>query len=77
MVTDSQLNRTQMLLEAGVLRGYLHPDYVVVGAKDIQATASPGSNLYNAIRKWKHYDSNRYHNKTCEEIMAVPLGTDI
>ncbi|CAH2229743.1 jg5071, partial [Pararge aegeria aegeria] len=68
-VTPSQLNRTRMLLEEGVRFGYLRADFQVVGAKDLQHTASPGSNLYNAIKKWDNYDhQNRFANKNCEQI---------
>ncbi|KAM3968457.1 peptidoglycan recognition protein 3-like [Aphomia sociella] len=71
-VTPLQLNRTLMLLEVGVREGHLDPNYVVVGAKDLQQTESPGGNLYNAIRKWSHYDlKNRFHDKSCDEIWAM------
>lgn len=68
-VTEAQLNRTLMLLEEGVRLGHLRPDYRVVGAKDLQDTASPGSNLYNAIKQWEHYDhENLFANMTCEQM---------
>ncbi|XP_069364814.1 peptidoglycan recognition protein-like isoform X1 [Maniola hyperantus] len=68
-VTASQLNRTRMMFDEGVRRGFLRPDFQVVGAKDLSDTASPGSNLYNAIIKWDNYDhQNRFVNKNCEQI---------
>ncbi|XP_068621744.1 uncharacterized protein [Battus philenor] len=72
-VTDLQIKRTMMLLEEGVKLGFLDPNYVVLGAKDVQSTASPGSNLYNAIRQWAHYGHNSpWHNSTCEEMHGLP-----
>ncbi|XP_045783963.1 uncharacterized protein LOC123880100 [Maniola jurtina] len=68
-VTASQLNRTRMMFDEGVRRGFLRPDFKVVGAKDLRDTASPGSNLYNAIRKWDNYDhQNRFVGMNCEQI---------
>ncbi|CAK1588553.1 unnamed protein product [Parnassius mnemosyne] len=72
-VTELQIKRAKMLLEEGVKRGFLDMDYSVLGAKDLIETASPGSNLYNAIREWEHYDhSNKWRNKTCEEMYGFP-----
>lgn len=72
LVTELQLNRTLLMLEAGVRYNYLHPQYKVVGAKDLRSTQSPGSSLYNAIQKWKHYDHEHlYSNKTCAEIYKL------
>ncbi|XP_026759330.2 peptidoglycan-recognition protein SC1a/b-like isoform X2 [Galleria mellonella] len=71
-VTQLQVNRTLMFLEASVEEGHLDPNYVVMGAKDLQSTESPGANLYKAIQQWPHYDDNkRYRNKTCEEIWVM------
>ncbi|XP_041986289.1 peptidoglycan-recognition protein LF-like [Aricia agestis] len=68
-VTEAQLNRTHMLLEDGVRLGFLRPDYQIVGAKDLQVTASPGSNLYNALRQWPNYDhQKRFRGLSCEQI---------
>ncbi|KAL4717733.1 hypothetical protein ACJJTC_000882 [Scirpophaga incertulas] len=59
-VTTAQINRTMMLLEEGVREGYLRPNYYIIAARDIQTTnQSPGSNLYNELRKWKHYDHDK------------------
>uniref|UniRef100_A0A1E1W7N6 Peptidoglycan recognition protein n=1 Tax=Pectinophora gossypiella TaxID=13191 RepID=A0A1E1W7N6_PECGO len=73
-VTALQQTRAHMLLNAGVQMGFLHPDYYVVGASDIQrdGTESPGSNLYRAIQQWAHFDhENRFRNKSCDEINAM------
>ncbi|CAG5039168.1 unnamed protein product [Parnassius apollo] len=68
-VTELQIKRAKMLLEEGVKRGFLDKDYSVLGAKDLNSSASPGSNLYNAIREWEHYDHiNKWRNITCEKM---------
>lgn len=68
--TEAQIERLHMLLSSGVKLGYLHPNYVIVGGKDINLNSeSPGSNLYNEMKRWAHYDSERYRNLTCNQIM--------
>ncbi|KAJ8736949.1 hypothetical protein PYW07_000220 [Mythimna separata] len=75
-VTDLQLLRAQMLLTEGVRLGHLHPDYLVVGAKDVADTLSPGANLYRAIQKWHNYDHNKkYIGHSCEVIHGVNVTT--
>ncbi|CAG9558838.1 unnamed protein product [Danaus chrysippus] len=78
VVTPEQENRTQLILAEGVRLGHLRKDFVVVGARDITDSASPGSNLYNAIRQWPNYDhQNRFNGLTCDQIREkfkdVPL----
>ncbi|KAJ8737849.1 hypothetical protein PYW08_000444 [Mythimna loreyi] len=74
--TDLQLLRAQMLFKEGVRLGYLHKDFLVVGAKDVIDSESPGTNLYNAIRKWHNYDhEKKYIGKTCQEIHGVQPTT--
>lgn len=65
---NAQINHTLLLLEEGLKDGHLHHDYVIVGAKDLVSTTSPGSQLYRAIQNFERYDDKRYFNKTCEEI---------
>ncbi|CAH4038513.1 unnamed protein product [Pieris brassicae] len=68
-VTEAQLNRTRMLLEEGVRLGHLRKDFLVIGAKDLGPTASPGSILNNAIKQWPNYDhKNRFYKLNCEKI---------
>ena len=58
-----------MLLDEGVRRGYMRPDYLIVGAKDVQSTQSPGSNLHNALQQWSNFDHHgRFQNMNCEQI---------
>lgn len=68
-VTKLQLNRTLMLLDYGVKNKYLLPEYRVLAGKDYKDTESPGSNLYNEIIKWEHYDEDlEYSTITCDHI---------
>ncbi|XP_053624266.1 peptidoglycan recognition protein-like isoform X2 [Plodia interpunctella] len=71
-VTEAQLNRTLMLLQESVRLGFLHKDYFIVAAMDLQSTESPGDNLYKALLQWEHYDhKNRFYKKNCDEIEEI------
>ncbi|KAJ0184097.1 hypothetical protein K1T71_000520 [Dendrolimus kikuchii] len=71
-VTPLQVANVQRLLAVAVERGLLHPDYHVVGARDLRSTQSPGLNLYKEIQSWDHYDHNElYRDKNCTEIRAM------
>ncbi|CAB3226069.1 unnamed protein product [Arctia plantaginis] len=71
-VSQLQQERAQMLFKQGVELGYLHPDFLVVGAMDLQITYSPGANLYKAIQTWPQYDhENVYYNRSCEEVQKM------
>ncbi|XP_004929948.1 peptidoglycan-recognition protein 2 isoform X1 [Bombyx mori] len=71
-VTDLQIARTKILLEDGVKRGFLHPKYYINGACDFQSTASPGSNLYKALKSFEHFDHKGIlANRTCDEIYTI------
>ncbi|KAM4825891.1 peptidoglycan recognition protein 1 isoform 1-T1 [Thomomys bottae] len=43
------------LLEYGVARGFLRTNYQLKGHRDVQQTASPGDQLYEAIQRLPHY----------------------
>lgn len=76
-VTELQINRTLMLLDYGIKNAYLHPEYRILAAKDYKDTSSPGSNLYNVIIKWKHYDSKHEYSKlTCDIIHGLKFTDD-
>lgn len=70
-VTDLQLERLQLILKEGVDRGYLRPDYSIIGARDVGNTYSPGDNLYRAIQALDHYDTTNYRGLTCEQIQEM------
>lgn len=58
-----------MLLEEGIRLGYLREDYLVIAAKDLGPTASPGSIVKEALMAWPNYDQkNRFYNLTCEQM---------
>ncbi|EHB00849.1 Peptidoglycan recognition protein [Heterocephalus glaber] len=45
----------QNLLACGVDRGALRSNYELKGHRDVQATLSPGDQLYQIIQSWPHY----------------------
>lgn len=47
------------LLRCGVALGELDPDYMLYGARQLSATASPGDALYGDIQDWDHFDSSK------------------
>lgn len=74
-VTQAQLNVAQKLFQEGVKLGHLDPNYAVIGARDVSTSLaeSPGSDLYNAIRKWDSYgqDNSQFRNRTCAQIYGL------
>lgn len=52
-----QLRATQLLLEEGLKLGYLARDYKLYAHRQLDATQSPGDELYEIIRKWPHWSS--------------------
>ncbi|XP_029734178.1 peptidoglycan-recognition protein 2 [Aedes albopictus] len=50
------LRAASKLLQCGVNMGELDANYLLYGAKQLSATASPGKALYNEIREWDHFD---------------------
>uniref|UniRef100_H0WZL5 Peptidoglycan recognition protein 3 n=1 Tax=Otolemur garnettii TaxID=30611 RepID=H0WZL5_OTOGA len=49
------LEAAQDLIQCAVVKGYLAPDYLLVGHSDVTSTPSPGQALYNIIRTWPHF----------------------
>uniref|UniRef100_H3ACA9 Peptidoglycan recognition protein 1 n=2 Tax=Latimeria chalumnae TaxID=7897 RepID=H3ACA9_LATCH len=43
------------LLCCAVSKGYLRPDYVLKGHRDLGTTECPGSSFYNLIKKWPRF----------------------
>lgn len=71
-ITPLQEARAQMLLLEGIRLGYLHPNFSVLGAKDLGDTLSPGENLQRAIKKWPNYDhQNQFKNLNCDQIRKL------
>lgn len=68
-ITELQIQRVHKLFEVGLEQGYLHTQFKVLGMRDLRATASPGDNIFNEIRKWSNYDhKNVFKGHTCNEI---------
>ncbi|XP_036922944.1 peptidoglycan recognition protein 4 isoform X4 [Sturnira hondurensis] len=49
------LEAAQTLIQCAEDKGYLTPDYLLVGQSDIVNTLSPGKALYNIISTWPHF----------------------
>ncbi|XP_043926936.1 peptidoglycan recognition protein 1-like [Protopterus annectens] len=51
-------NAATSLIRHATIRGYLHPDYVVKGHRDLGDTVCPGTELYNMIKHWPRYQGS-------------------
>lgn len=49
------LEAAQTLIQCAMAKGYLSPNYLLVGHSDISKTLSPGKALYNIISSWPHF----------------------
>ncbi|XP_021520245.1 peptidoglycan recognition protein 4 isoform X1 [Meriones unguiculatus] len=49
------LEAAQDLIQCAVVKGYLTPNYLLMGHSDVSNTLSPGQALYNIIRTWPHF----------------------
>ena len=49
------LEAAQTLIQCAVDKGYLTPDYLLMGQSDVFNTLSPGKALYNIISTWPHF----------------------
>ncbi|KAM7053477.1 peptidoglycan recognition protein 4-like [Molossus nigricans] len=49
------LEAAQTLIQCAVDKGYLTPNYLLVGHSDVIATLSPGKALYDIISTWPHF----------------------
>lgn len=55
--TDQQLEIAQKLLRFGVEMNKLKIDYHLYGHRQMIATESPGTQLYNIIKTWEHWQA--------------------
>lgn len=64
--TPDQIEAVKKLIECGVEKGHLSPDYHLLAHKQLIATESPGRKLYRLIRKWPHFleDASTIMNKS-------------
>ncbi|EHB13107.1 Peptidoglycan recognition protein I-alpha [Heterocephalus glaber] len=49
------LEAAQDLIQCAVVKGYLAPNYLLLGHSDVANTLSPGQALYDIIRTWPHF----------------------
>ncbi|NP_001159440.1 peptidoglycan recognition protein 4 isoform 1 precursor [Mus musculus] len=49
------LEAAQDLIRCAVVKGYLTPNYLLMGHSDVSNTLSPGQALYNIIKTWPHF----------------------
>lgn len=49
------LEAAQDLIQCAVAKGYLAPNYLLLGHSDVADTLSPGQALYSIIRTWPHF----------------------
>ncbi|KFO24858.1 Peptidoglycan recognition protein 3 [Fukomys damarensis] len=49
------LEAAQDLIQCAVAKGYLAPNYLLLGHSDVVDTLSPGQALYSIIRTWPHF----------------------
>lgn len=49
------LEAAQTLIQCAVDKGFLTPNYLLVGHSDLSNILSPGKALYNIISTWPHF----------------------
>ncbi|XP_051012824.1 peptidoglycan recognition protein 4 isoform X2 [Acomys russatus] len=49
------LEAAQDLIHCAMVKGYLTPNYLLMGHSDVSNTLSPGQALYNVIKTWPHF----------------------
>ncbi|XP_048730122.1 uncharacterized protein LOC125647490 [Ostrea edulis] len=59
------LSAAQKLLTCGVHRNAIKISYSLYGHRDARNTSCPGYTLYNAIRKWEHYNVTTDEDGPC------------
>lgn len=76
--TAGQLERALALLAASERAGLLHARHAVLGARDVQATESPGDALYAALRRWPAApaDPARFRDRSCDDIYRELAALD-
>ncbi|XP_042637938.1 peptidoglycan recognition protein 3 [Orycteropus afer afer] len=52
---NAALEAAQNLIYCAVDKGYLSPNYFLVGHSDVVSVLSPGKALYNIIKTWPHF----------------------
>ncbi|XP_051012890.1 peptidoglycan recognition protein 3 [Acomys russatus] len=52
---EAALQAAQDLIQCAVAKGYLTPDYLLMGHSDVSDILSPGQALYDIIKTWPHF----------------------
>ncbi|XP_063910256.1 peptidoglycan recognition protein-like [Zophobas morio] len=50
-----QIAACKHLIAKGVEMGYIEKDYILLGARQLHTTRSPGDKLYEEMKKWDHW----------------------
>ncbi|XP_056006481.1 peptidoglycan recognition protein 4-like isoform X2 [Ostrea edulis] len=56
---NAALNATKDLMQCGIDKGYITSGYSLYGHRDVGTTDCPGDYLYNEIRTWSHYNTQK------------------
>lgn len=54
------LEATKSLIAHAINSGYLSPDYILHGHRQVRATICPGDALYNEIKSWPHFGDGNF-----------------
>lgn len=71
MPAPTALAAAHKLLRCGVQRKAITPSYSLYGHRDVRDTECPGYTLYNAIRKWGHYNVTTDKDGPCLQKKGV------
>ncbi|XP_056006487.1 peptidoglycan-recognition protein SC2-like isoform X7 [Ostrea edulis] len=56
---NAALNAIKNLIQCGIDTGYVTSGYSLYGHRDVGTTDCPGDDLYNEIRTWSHYNTQK------------------
>lgn len=56
--SEIAIESTKKLLECGVKMGEIDQDYILLGARQVISTESPGLELYGIIQDWDRWQTS-------------------
>nr|AGU68335.1 peptidoglycan recognition protein 1a [Sinohyriopsis cumingii] len=56
---SAALTAVHNIIDCGILKGKITPDYKMYGHRNAGTTECPGQQLYDLIRRWPHFDPNK------------------
>nr|AHK22786.1 peptidoglycan recognition protein S2 [Sinohyriopsis cumingii] len=56
---SAALTAVHNIIDCGILKGKITPDYKMYGHRNAGTTECPGQQLYDLIRTWPHFDPNK------------------